>query len=148
MKKARDLRRHLLDSLPGLGKNPDRLLVFIEKGGIVCRAGSLGFQYGYELTLLFTDYAEHPDTLVVPLLAWIARHQPELLQKDGDTFRFEAEIIDHERSDVQITLDLTERVIVRTDAAGQLVATHCDEPAPPDLGGPTAWQLYVNGIEA
>lgn len=143
MKKAQDLRLHLIDRVRHLKKDPDRLVVLVKAGRIAARAGSLSFEYRYDLALTFIDYPDHADTLVVPLLAWLARHQPDLLQ-NKDSFdalmRFEAEIIDHEKSDVEITIPLTERVIV-AEVDGKHIATHCDEPALPDLGGPTGWTL-------
>jgi hypothetical protein len=143
VKKAAELRAHLVERVTHLKKDPDRLIVLVKSGRIAARPGSLSFEYRYDLTLVFIDYAAHADTLIVPLLDWLSRNQPDLLQ-NAATFdqliRFEAEIIDHEKSDVEITLPLTERVVV-TEVDGQHVATHCDEPPLPDLSGPTGWTL-------
>lgn len=149
MKKLIDLRAYLAGAVPSLKKDPERLDVYIEKGGIACRYGSLSFQYAYEARILVKDFTDHADTLLVPLLAWVATHQPDLLldvDKQGNAIRFEAEIIDHERTDVLLMLDLSERVIVR-EVDGVVTATHCDEPALPDLGGPSPWALHVHGVE-
>ncbi|MEW6166062.1 MAG: phage tail protein [Pseudomonadota bacterium] len=143
MKKAAELRAHLMERVTHLGKDPDRLIVLVEAGRIAARAGSLSFEYRYELKLVFLDYTDHADTLIVPLMAWIAQHQPELLQSAetrDQVIRFTAEIIDHEKSDVEIVIPLSERVVV-AEVDGQHVATHCDEPPLPDLGGPTGWTL-------
>lgn len=143
MKKAQDLRQHLIDRVRHLKKDPDRLVVLVKSGRVAARPGSLSFSYHYDLALTFIDYPDHADTLVVPLLAWLARHQPDLFQNAAafdQLLRFEAEIIDHEKSDVEITIPLTERVVV-AEVDGKHVATHCDEPALPDLGGPTGWTL-------
>lgn len=148
MKKLADLRRHLEAAVPSLKKNPDRLYVYIEKGGIACRYGSLSFEYRYELKILVQDYTDHADSLVVPLLAWIAEHQPNLLlagDQADNVIRIEAELIDHERTDIQLSIDgITERVIVTADGERR-IATHCEEPPLPDLGGTTPWQGFVNG---
>lgn len=149
MKKLADLRAYLANAVPSLKKDPDRLDVYIEKGGIACRYGSLSFQYAYEARILVKDFTDHADTLIVPLLAWIAINQPSLLldaDKLDNAIRFEAEIIDHDKTDVLLILDLSERVIVR-EVDGVTTATHCDEPALPDLGGPTPWALHVHGVE-
>lgn len=147
MKKAQILRQHLLDTVKHLERDPDRLIVLIKSGRIAARAGSLSFEYRYDLTLVFTDYADHADTLIVPLMAWLSRHQPDLLQNPDtadNLIRFEAEILDHKKSDVEITIQLSERVIV-TAIDGHYEASHCDEPPPLDLSGPAPWEIFVHG---
>lgn len=144
MKKAAELRRHLLESVADLGANPDRLIVRIPKGSIGCRAGSLSFAYAYDVEIIVTDFAAHADTLILPVLAWLAVQQPELLQADAPPIAFEAEIVDHERADVQLTVALTERVVVRA-LDGALVATHCDETPPADGVPPPWWPLAADG---
>lgn len=149
MKKPADLRKHLETSVPRIRKNPENLHVFVEKGNVVSRiGGGLSFEYRYTINLVITDFTDHADTLVIPLLAWIAINQPEILQhpdKQEQAIRMEAEIIDHNTVDLSITLDLTERVIVVANPNGSYTATHPDEPTLPDLGGPTGWELLVNG---
>lgn len=149
MKKLIDLRAYLINAVPSLKKDPDRLEVYIEKGSIACGYGSLSFQYVYEARILVKDFTDHADTLIVPLLAWIAQHQPNLLldtDKHDHAINFEAEILDHEKTDVALTIELSERVIVR-EKDGRTTATHCDEPPLPDLGGPSPWALHVHGVE-
>jgi len=151
VKKAEDLRRHIEASVPHLKKEPHNLHVFIEKGNIVSRiGGGLSFEYRYTIELLVTDFAAHADTLAIPLLAWVAVNQPDLLQnpdKQENAIRMEAEIIDHEKADISIQIDLVERVIVAANPNGSYTATHPDEPHLPDLGGPTGWELFVNGAD-
>lgn len=150
MKKPADLRAHLTQWVTDLASNPDKLHVFIEKGAVATKLGkSLGYQYAYTLQLVITDFAESPDVIIVPLLAWLLTNQPDLLQ---DTTRrdraiaFEAEIIDHDKIDIQFSLDLTERVLVNNVPAGY-ECTHLGEPQLPDLTGPINWQLYLGGIQ-
>lgn len=151
MKKPADLRAHLEACVPCLKKHPENLHVFVEKGNIVSRiGGGLSFEYRYTLNLIITDFADHADTLNIPLLAWVAVNQPEILQnpdKQENAIRFEAEIIDHDKADLSIMIDLTERVIVVKNENGSYTATHPDEPPLPDLGGPVGWQLFVNGAD-
>ncbi len=151
MKKPADLRAHLSASVPGLVKDPDKLHVYVERGNVVSRiGGGLSFEYRYSLNLVITDFADHADTLIVPLLAWVSVNQPELLQnpdKQESAIRIEAEIIDRDTVDLSITLDLTERVIVTPVVGGGYTAEHPEEPALPDLGGPVGWQLFINGTD-
>lgn len=148
MKKPEDLRRHLEASVPCLKKNPENLHVFVEKGTIVSRiGGGMSFMYRYTLNLVVTDFADHADTLAIPLLAWVQTNQPEILQnpeKQETAIRMEAEILDHGKADISIEIDLTESVVVTLDV-DRYLAEHIAEPELPDLTGPTGWELYVNG---
>lgn len=148
MKKATDLRAHLTQWVPNLAANPEKLHVFIEKGAIATKLGAgLGYQYAYTLQLVITDFAESPDVIIVPLLAWLQANQPDLLQdpvRRDRAIAFEAEIADNETVDIQFTLDLTERVLVRDVPAGY-ECQHLGEPPLPDLTGPINWQIYLKG---
>ncbi|MBI5917788.1 MAG: phage tail protein [Nitrosomonadales bacterium] len=148
MKKPADLRKHLEASVPCLRKHPENLHVFVERGNVVSVIGGLSFEYRYSVNLVITDFTDHADTLIIPLLSWIAVNQPDNLQhpdKQEQAIRIEAEIIDHDTVDLSITLDLTERVIVTANPDGSYTATHPEEPALPDLGGPVGWELLING---
>ncbi len=132
MLKPASLRTAIEAALPELKRNPDRLLVFIDEGGIRCTsAASLSFEYTYTLNLVVTDYAQHADTLMVPVLAWVAKNQPELLanpERQRDGIRFEADLLNKQSMDLSIHITLTERVIVRTAPDGGITAEHVGEP--------------------
>lgn len=146
MIKPESLRAAIEDALPELKKNPDRLLVFIDQGSLRCTAArSLSFEYGYTLQLIVTDYARHADTLMVPVLAWVARHQPELLANPDrrDGIRFQADLINHKSMDLEVSIQLTERVVVTTHQDGTYTAEHVPEP-PLDLWeGVESWTLTI-----
>lgn len=134
MRKADSLRRWLTACLPtDFQANPDRLQIYIEAGQIAARqSATLSFVYQYTLKALVTDFAGDTDRLMVPILAWIAKEQPELLRRsDSQPFAFEAELLDTETADIEISMDLTERVIVtpRADGSGYDV----DHPPEPDF---------------
>lgn len=150
MKKPADLRSHLSECIPELKKHPENLHVFVENGNIVSRiGGGLSFEYRYVLNLVFTDFTARIDTMTIPLLAWIAVNQPDILQnpdKQDKSIRMEAEIIDHDTVDLSVSIDLTERVIVTKNPDGSYTANHPDEPPIPDMGGPIGWSLFGNSI--
>lgn len=152
MKKPADLRAYLTQWVPDLAANPEKLHVFIEKGHIATTYGATrSFEYHYTLQLLITDFAESPDVLIVPLLGWVETNQPDLLLdpvRREKLTAFEAEIIDADKIDIAITLELSERVIVTANPGGGFVCTHIGEPALPDLCGTTPWVLYVGGEAA
>lgn len=131
MKKPDSLRKHLLKAVPGLANNPDCLLMFIDEGKVRSIAtAALSFEYGYNLQIILTDYAGHPDSVFLPLLAWIRVNQSELMEnhsKSADGVKFEADILDNSKVDFSIELALTERVIVK-NVDGVQTVTHAGEP--------------------
>lgn len=148
MKKPIDLRAHLTQWVPDLAANPDKLKVFIEKGAVATKVGaSLSYQYAYTLQIVIINFAEPADVLVVPLLAWLQTNQPDLLLdpvRREKALSFEVEIYNHEEIDIAISLDLTERVIVKP-VLGGYECEHVGEPQLPDLTGPVPWQSYLDG---
>lgn len=146
MKKAADLRAYLLAQIPELKKHPDKLLTFIEKGATASRLSrTLSYSYSYTLTIGILDWKGMIDGVTVPLLAWIARNQSDLMHhpdKIAQVFSFQAEILDKQTSDITIEIPLTESVVV-TKTAGGWDLQHLTEPPLPDLGGPTGWQLFI-----
>ena len=153
MKKPESLKTLLLASVPGLTEKPENLSMFIDKGRIAARlSGSLSFEYRYTVNVVVQDYAGDVDALFVPLLAWVAQQQPDLIERDQqEPFSFESEILDGDLADISIDLELTERVkVVRTDDG--LVVTHLDEPsradAFDDVGAPTLWAGVLDDVVA
>ena len=150
MKKAAELREHLLASVPWLKKNPDKLFMFIEGGRVGARrSNSLSFTYSYDLKVLLIDCPVAFDLITVPLLAWLSVNQPERLHhpdKTGQVFDFVAEVIDKKTTDLELTLQLTENVLVEKIEEGHTIR-HLAEPALPEEGGPTGWQIFANGTE-
>lgn len=148
MKKPLTLRRHLEAAIPHLKRDPDKLRQWIEEGAIASKLGrSLSYEWRYTLTLLFMDVVDSPDTLIVPLLAWIEKNQYDLFadpEKRARAIAFESEVIDHDKIDIQFKLQLSECVIV-TATAGGWRCEHVDEPPLPETDGPTGWSLYAGG---
>lgn len=146
MIKPASLRAAIEAALPGLKKNPDRLLVFINEGSLRCTAAtSLSFEYGYTLEVVVTDYAEHADTLMVPILAWVKVNQPELLADPNkrDGIRFEADLLSHQSMDLSVRIELTERVVVTDNQDGSRTATHVGEPPLDPYEDISTWTLTI-----
>lgn len=140
MKKPQLLRDHITRACPDLATNPEKLTVFIERGQIVhTGTPALSFEYRYTLNIVITDWAGSTDVLVVPIVAWLKRHQPDLFDNPARrerAFRFESEIIDHKTADIGIEIDLTETVAVKgetVDGVNRLTTRHIGEPL---LAGP------------
>lgn len=132
MNKPESLRGHLLATVDELKHNPDRLLIFIDNGKIRCTAAtSLSFEYDFELQVILTDFAGHPDSIMLPVLGWLSVNQVNLLEnlnKSAEGIQFEADILDNSKVNFSLTLSLTERVIVGKDLNGNITVCHPGEP--------------------
>lgn len=148
MLKPNHLRRHLTDANPALARNPERMQVFADSGRVVSTgASSLSFEYQYTLNVVVMDYAGHADAIIVPLLAWVRVHQPDLVtnrERRENGIRFDVEFLNQQAVDLSIELDLSERVIVSRDDANKLTSNHVGEPPDPDLPLiAEEWELWV-----
>lgn len=148
MIKPAGLREHLTAALPDLRRDPERLLVFIDEGSVVSTAAAgLSFEYRYTLNLILTDYAGHPDAVMVPLLVWLARHQPELLANPSlrEQISFKADVLANDKVDLDIKVPLTERVGVKPREGGGYNVEHYPEPLFEPALAAGAWELFVAG---
>ena len=144
MYKPDSLRAHLTAAIPDLKRNPDKLLVFIDKGSLfTTRTKSRSFEYAYTLNIIVTDYSDEEDALMVPLLDWVATHQADLLGNDdkGKGIRFMVDFNNHNSVDISLDLDLTERVIVKQTGT-RLDIAHAGEVTPTPPYTEPYWQLY------
>lgn len=134
MRKADSLRQWLTACLPDLATHPDRLAIFVNAGQIKSRQSrSLSFTYAYTLTVGIWDFAGDADDIMVPMLAWIEREQPQLLRaSDSQPFDFKAELLDSEASDIVIEIDLTEDRLVHPKDTG--TGYTVTRPPEPDYG--------------
>ena len=132
MNKPESLRAHLLATVAEFKHNPDRLLIFIDNGKVRCTAAhTLSFEYSFDLQIILTEFAGHPDSVILPILGWLSVNQSELLEnldKVKDGIQFEADILDKNKVDLSITLQLTERVVVGEDDQGKTTVKHPNEP--------------------
>ncbi|WP_413728701.1 phage tail protein [Sodalis sp. RH19] len=146
MLKPKQLRQALTNSVPLLQNNPDNLHLFIDNGRIVSTlAPSLSFEYQYQLNVVITDYAGDADLIMVPVLAWLRQHQPDIMateHKRQTGFIFKVDVLSDTLSDISIDLQLTERVIVKEENSALHVDHVPEPPMPEDITRPIA--LYVH----
>ena len=132
MKKPDSLRRHLLGAVKELQRDPERMLIFTDKGNVRCTlANGLSFEYVYQLNFILTEYAGELDAVMIPLFDWVRINQHELLanlEKSKDAFKFETVMLDNHSVDLSLTFEVTERVIVERQDDGSLQVTFPDEP--------------------
>jgi len=147
VKKPESLRQTLQMFVPALAADPSKLSIFVDKGRIAAGAGSLNLEYRYTVNVVVQDYAGDPDDLMVPVLAWIGQHQPELLHRvDQEPFRFESELLDADTADVSIYIDLDEAVRVTAKDGGGFTAERIAPESDLDsfgIGCVPLWQLLM-----
>jgi hypothetical protein len=145
MIKLQALRKHLLDAVPDLKRGPEKLLTFVQDGGIAFARGQhLSHEYRVDAQIVITDYSGSLDTLMIPLLQWLSRYQPDL--DPDEAIRLEAEILSNNAWDLALTVRLTERVIALVDcAAGTINAQHRMPAYPIEACPALAWSLHVKG---
>lgn len=147
MKKLHLLRAHLINAVPALANDPDRLLTFVEEGSIEFRRGpNLTHEYQFTAQLVLTDFSADLDTIIVPLLKWLSEYQPDA--DPTEAIRFEAEILSHNAVDVALQVKLTERVLAKMDCdKGEIRVDHA-LPRFESTGCPAPrWQLLMRDNE-
>lgn len=143
MLKPNLLRATLSQAVPYLRENPDKLAIWLDKGTVVATGQmSLSFEYRYTAHVIVMDYPYSIDTVTLPAMLWIHRHQPDLIfnpdrRKTG--FTFEADILNNATADIMLHIELTEAVKV-SDVNNTLALTHLDEPVDPRSEMLAAWE--------
>ena len=145
MKKPDSLRSHILAAVKELQRDPERMLIFTDKGNVRCTGASgLSFEYVYDLNFILTEYSGELDAVMIPLLDWVRINQSELimnLDKSKEAFKFETVILNNNTVDLSLTFPLTERVIVKRKDDGTLDVTFPEEPQYEEVLDPRPMQL-------
>ncbi len=153
MYKPNSLRAHLSLAVPELARDPDKLSILVRNGRVISTGvPSYSFQYAYTLQIVVLDYASAADAVVLPMLVWMRKHQPEVFDNEDQrakAIRFEVEYNNTQSVDLMIELDLTERVIVTPQPdqpLGQYNIRHVPEPLHPGIHElPEHWEFWVAG---
>lgn len=148
MKKLHSLRAYLVERIPDLKRNPDRLLTFIEDGSIEFHRGAhLSHEYRVPVRVVLTDHGGELDAVMIPLLQWLSRYQPDINPQEAITFQ--AELHSNKKWDLAIDVTLTERVVALVDCDAGTI--HVDHRQPEYAIDPCAagnWQLFIRDVEA
>ncbi|WP_044489490.1 phage tail protein [Enterobacter sp. R4-368] len=147
MLKPDSLRKALTNAAPVLAANPDMLRLYVDSGNIAATlATSLSFEKQYTLNVVVTDFTGDFDLILVPVLAWLREHQPDILSTDTGRkkgFIFEADINNDSSFDISISLLLTERTLVEEVGAALHVRCIPEPPLPEPVTRPD--KFYING---
>lgn len=147
MHKLKSLRQALIDAIPQLNANPERLQMSVGSGNIDARlASSLSFEKRYVLNAKVSGFTGDSEGFFVPVLAWLRENQPDIFTLDDgrkNGYTFAIVLNDDATMDISISMQLTERIIV-SEEQGVLDATYSPEPPLPEpVTRPKA--LYING---
>lgn len=148
MKKPMSLRKYLVENIAFLRDNPDKLKIHIVEGGYRSRfTKGYSFESICPVRFVIEDFTDEPDIVAHLLFQWIRTNQSELMtniEKDKPTFKFEAEIIDNDKTDVLFELELTERVIIKQNDSGTFFFDYPDEPLYTESSPYTQCELFDN----
>lgn len=135
MNKIGSLRTALEAANPWVRTNPDRLVIFVDKGRLVSRlTPGLGWEWRYAVRMEFHDFTGSPDEIALPLVIWLREHQPDLFldfTRDESALGFAADIIDASTWDIVFAFELTEAVTVATNPGGGWTVDRLPEPGVP-----------------
>ena len=149
MLKLETLRALIMAAVPRYKNEPAQVIVMTDGGEIISTGtDSLSHEMHYTALVWVLGLSEHPDTVLVPVLAWHKAQQAELYASPGKTpgaFKFHTQLLDDTRCiDLHLRLKISERVIVAIDHATGLVTTSHHAPEPLPIGystKPERWQL-------
>lgn len=137
MRKLDSLRKHMTEALAhrGLKDNPADLHFAIPSGSALAHVrGSpdRAFEYRYTLSMGVFDCAWSFDEIMIPLLVWVERWQPDLLSLSAGAggIEWEVEPLDDAKSDILIRLPLTETISLKARPDGGHDLTRPEEPVP------------------
>ncbi|HDZ9812363.1 phage tail protein [Klebsiella pneumoniae] len=144
MIKARLLREALIAGNTWCKANPEMITVWVEKGHIGIEAtGEPSFMYLHTIKILAVDFPGQVDDLMLPIMAWAWRHQPDLLLNPDKNrqIEFDADIISDDTADLMFMVPVWERAMVEI-VDGKLVVTHLAEDRPRFNGG--EWEVVFD----
>lgn len=101
------------------------MTALIENGHVIATVvPSISFEYRYTINLIIELFGGNQDILMAVLMDWIRQYQPKLFANSDrrqQDFRFEIDFIDNKTAHISIEIDLSERLLVKTDDGKQVV---------------------------
>ncbi|EPE9326008.1 phage tail protein [Enterobacter asburiae] len=147
MHKLKSLRQALIDAIPQLNANPERLQMSVGGGNIDTRqASSISFEKRYALNAKVSGFTGDSEGFFVPVLAWLRENQPDIFTLDEgrkNGYTFAVVLNDDDTMDITISVQLTERIVdgscwydpesndATTLKAGKLYIDYDYTPVPP-----------------
>lgn len=136
MRKPAAIRKLLTDALPALQRDPELLVLWIDKGKVRTRqTANFSYAVEYTLNIVIKDWSESPLIFFVILNAWLRRYQPDLVASHAaNGYDFEADIMTDKLIDLSIDLQLSESITAqqRDDGGWDMVIVEEPDPLPDD----------------
>lgn len=146
-KKLELLKRILREKIPYIKRNPEKLTDYIEHSYVsITDTSSASFQRSYDVAVGVEDYSGNLDDILLVVNDFLKEQQPQLFhQKNNRAYHVQTARLDNDRLDIVISFELTERVIVSTDQAGNRITEHLLEQTDDDSFGNNAklWHLKL-----
>lgn len=153
--KPDSLKQALTTALDGehhISDNPDRLQIEILEGTVHALATpGFGFRYAYEIAVGVLDFSGELNEIMIPLLLWLERWEPEYLLSHAQAqrgIRFERQPLNDEAANIMFSLKLTETVGFELREDGGFNAVHRRSPPIANTGPAAPFsRLFANGVE-
>ncbi|WP_110676989.1 phage tail protein [Salinicola sp. RZ23] len=142
------LIEHLRRTVPALQGMPNRLSAQVDEGRLRFAAGA-SLSHGYAVTAQLTlhAYDDTLDAVMLPLLAWLARYQPELGPEPG--LRFSWIFAGETPADLRLWVPLESRVVATHDCgSGEITLDHRQPAFAHETCPAEHWQLLVRDESA
>lgn len=131
MHKLDSLREAIATALPEMRRSPENLRIWIERGiGRSRQTRTDAFGFSFQANILIVELASDISVLALAIFRWMRVNQPALLAPGADGFAFDADILDNDRADVLIQIQLTENVTVTPLEGGGDALAYLAEPDP------------------
>lgn len=106
------LKKYLLDNVKHLRANPDKLLVFVEKGSLVWVGSGLSHEQHYTSIVELDEWPNlDPNIVMLPILDWYQANQDPVVKIDETLITFETYILSNNTTTVIIAIKLKEAVV-------------------------------------
>ena len=136
MEKPASLRLVLEQALPELAQNPEKLSMFVDGAQIISTGvRNLSHEFVYPLVIMIDEFSGEIGHLTTPIVNWLMIHQPDMfnnLDKRNNDFKINVTYKDNQRQDIDIRLNLSERLYVHDNDAGERVYQYVPEPGIPE----------------
>lgn len=135
------LRKHLLES--PLGLQADELITYARDGKIISHQGATNLSFGieYQAHIVLINYSQSPDVLFFIVLDWLRQHQAN---HKVDDISFDADILDHKTSDLELVITLEEGVGAEIVNGGVQLTHNGVKAIDPQLLNAEQWSLFID----
>lgn len=150
MKKLQSIRDHLAEHVEWLRQNPSALSVFVVNGnfGGAMSDDATAFELGYNYTarILLIEFAGDMEEVSAIVWSWILSNQPDIAQnaQRRSNLRFEVELLDNAKADVQIDIPMTDSVGFEAREGGGFIATPRTDPVADPVISTAGWSFVVD----